>query len=113
MAAFTTVGVGAFIFIGALIVSNAAFNSLGRPGRSTLVNWLKDGALSWPLASWLSLYLGTIGVIFGQALAGVLMGVVAALWGWAFVARLQAEDTPPLDRPSLRPYPNPDRYRRR
>lgn len=113
LTAFTTVGVGAFIFIGALFVSNAAFNSLGRPGRSTLVNWLKDGALSWPLASWLSLYFGAIGVIFGQALAGVVMGLVAAVWGWVFVARLQAEDTPPLDRPSLRPYPNPDRYRRR
>ena len=45
------VGVGGFVFIGALFVSNAAFNNLGRPGRSTLVNWLKDGVLSWPLAA--------------------------------------------------------------
>lgn len=111
--AFTAVGVGAFIFIGALFVSNAAFNSLGRPGRSTLVNWLKDGVLSWPLATWLTFYFGAIGVIFGQALAGVVMGMVAAIWGWVFVARLQAEDTNALDRTPPRPYPNADRYRRR
>ncbi|MGJ8616872.1 MAG: MATE family efflux transporter [Sulfitobacter sp.] len=111
--AFTTVGVGGFIFIGALFVSNAAFNALGKPGWSTLVNWLKDGVLSWPLATWLTLYFGSIGVIFGQALAGVVMGIIAAAWGWAFVARLQAEDTAALDPAASRPYPNPDRYRRR
>ncbi len=111
--AFTTVGVGAFIFIGALFVSNAAFNSLGKPGRSTLLNWLKDGALAWPLATWLTLYFGAIGVIFGQALAGVVMGIIAALWGWYFVSCLQAENEPPLDPALPRPYPNPDRYRRR
>ena len=111
--AFTTVGVGAFVFIGALFVSNAAFNNLGRPGRSTLVNWLKDGVLSWPLATWATLYFGASGVIFGQALAGVVIGTVAAIWGWVFVARLQAKGTNSLDRTPPRAYPNPDRYRRR
>ncbi|MGC1496801.1 MAG: MATE family efflux transporter [Sulfitobacter sp.] len=111
--AFTTVGVGAFIFIGALFVSNAAFNALGKPGRSALVNWIKDGVLSWPLATWLTLYFGAIGVIFGQALAGVVMGIIASLWGWIFVARLQPESEAPLDPAAPRAYPNIDRYRRR
>lgn len=111
--AFTTIGVGAFIFIGALFVSNAAFNSLGKPGWSTFVNWLKDGVLSWPLATWLAMSFGAIGVIYGQAMAGVIMGVIAAIWGWVFVAGLQAEDTATLDPAAPRPYPNPDRYRRR
>jgi Na+-driven multidrug efflux pump len=111
--AFTSVGVGAFIFIGALFVSNAAFNSLGQPGRSTLVNWLKDGVLAWPIATWATLSFGAIGVIYGQALAGVVIGTIAAIWGWRFVARLQAETLPPLDPAAPRPYPNLDRYRRR
>ncbi len=50
--AFAVIGVGGFIFFGALFVSNAAFNNLGKPGRSTLVNWIKDGLLSWPAAVW-------------------------------------------------------------
>lgn len=111
--AFTTVGVGGFVFIGALFVSNAAFNNLGKPGRSTVVNWLKDGVLSWPAAVWLTTYFGSVGVIFGQALAGVVMGALAALWGWVFVTGLEARPTTPLDPATPRPYPNPDRYRRR
>ncbi|MFT5785770.1 MAG: putative MATE family efflux protein [Ascidiaceihabitans sp.] len=111
LAAFTSVGVGGFVFVGALFVSNAAFNNLGKPGRSALVNWLKDGVLSWPLALWLSASFGAVGVIYGQAVAGVIMGTLAALWGWRYVASIKTQDLAAQDAP--RPYPNPDRYRSR
>jgi Na+-driven multidrug efflux pump len=111
--AFTTVGVGGFVFIGALFVSNAAFNNLGKPGRSTLVNWTKDGALSWPLAGVMSLSFGAQGVIYGQALAGGIVGLAAAIWGWHYVNRLKADPPAVLDVDPPRPYPNPDRFRRR
>lgn len=109
--AFTKVGVGGFVFVGALFVSNAAFNNLGKPGRSTLVNWIKDGVLSWPAAALLVGSFGASGVIYGQALAGALMGGLAALWGWRYVAGLgsDADFTPPR----ARPWPSADRYRRR
>ena len=109
--AFTLVGVGGFVFVGALFVSNAAFNNLGKPARSTLVNWLKDAAVSWPLAVWLAPIFGATGVIYGQALAGVLMGAIAALWGWHFVRSLPAMAPVRLDPDRPRPYPNPDRHR--
>ncbi|WP_300062343.1 MATE family efflux transporter [uncultured Roseobacter sp.] len=111
--AFTTVGVGGFMFIGALFVSNAAFNSLGTPGRSTVVNWIKDGALSWPAAAALASFYGAPGVIYGQAAAGALVGGLSALWGWRFVQGLRPVPPETLDLPPARPYPNPDRYRRR
>ncbi|MAM25005.1 MAG: multidrug transporter MATE [Rhodobacteraceae bacterium] len=111
--AFTFVGVGAFVFVGGLFVSNAAFNNLGRPGWSTLVNWIKDGALSWPAAVMLGALFGAPGVIYGQALAGALAGLVAAVWGWVFVQRLGVTLAPVPDPDYPRPYPNPDRYRRR
>jgi Na+-driven multidrug efflux pump len=111
--AFTFVGVGGFVFIGALFVSNAAFNNLGVPGRSTLVNWLKDGVLSWPAAAGLATIFGAPGVIYGQAVAGVVMGLVAAIWGWIYVRGLRGVDPASLDRVPARAYPNPDRYRRR
>lgn len=108
--AFTTVGVGGFVFVGALFVSNAAFNNLGRPGRSTLVNWLKDGALSWPFAALLAGSFGAAGVIYGQAVAGAVIGIAAALWGWHFVGQLGPGTPVEPDLP--RPYPNTDRHRR-
>lgn len=111
--AFTYVGVGGFVFIGALFVSNAAFNALGKPLRSTLLNWLKDGVISWPAAAILASVFGASGVIYGQAAAGVIVGSVSAIWGWRFVQGLGRERDATLDAAPLRPYPNPDRYRRR
>ncbi|WP_299724365.1 MATE family efflux transporter [uncultured Tateyamaria sp.] len=109
--AFTLVGAGAFIFTGGLYVSSAAFNNLGKPGRSTLVGWIKDGVLSWPLAALLASLFGATGVIYGQAAAGALMGGLAALWGWRYVAQLGPEAH--IAHPVARPWPNLDRYRRR
>lgn len=111
--AFSIVGVGGFVFFGALFVSNSAFNNLGKPARSTLVNWIKDGVLSWPLAAGLAVYFGAPGVIYGQALAAAIVGVAAAIWGWRFVNVLQVPDEVALDPAFPRPYPNPDRHRRR
>lgn len=111
--AFTLVGVGGFIFIGALFVSNAAFNNLGRPLWSTLVNWTKDGLLSFPAAALLASAFGATGVIYGQALAGAVMGAIAATWGWFYVKGLQAPEDAVIDPMRPRPYPNPDRYRSR
>ncbi|MEL7093016.1 MAG: MATE family efflux transporter, partial [Pseudomonadota bacterium] len=109
--AFTSVGVGGFVFVGALFVSNAAFNNLGQPLRATLVGWVKDGVLSFPAALWLSAGFGAAGVIYGQALAGALVGGLAALWGWRYVARLgpDAQIAPP----PARTWPAIDRHRRR
>jgi len=109
--AFTLVGAGAFIGLGGLYVSNAAFNNLGKPGRSTLLGWIKDGALSWPMAAGLASIFGATGVIYGQAAAGAVMGALAAFWGWRYVAQLGPEAN--IDPPQARPWPNADRYRRR
>ena len=109
--AFTAVGAGGFIFVGALFVANAAFNTLGKPLRATLLGWLKDGVFSWPMAALMASSFGAAGVIYGQAVAGVLMGTLAALWGWRYVARLGPDSE--LRPPRPRPWPNPDRYRSR
>lgn len=112
--AFTSLGVGGFIFVGLLFVSNAAFNNLGKPQRSTLVNWTKDGVLTWPAAAGMALVFGAPGVIYGQAIAGVIAGTLAVLWGWSYIRTVGVEVTvAPEDLPPPRPFPNPDRYRRR
>lgn len=105
--AFTSVGVGGFIFVGALFVSNAALNNLGKPGRNALVNLIKDGVLSWPMAVWLSTSVGTVGVIYGRVAAGVVTGGLAALQGWRYVASLNLQDAalPTSTEQASRPYP--------
>lgn len=111
--AFTHLGAGGFIFASALFVSTSAFNALGRPGRSTLVNWIRDGVLTWPLAMAGVATFGAVGVIYAQAAASVLVGVLAALWGWHYVQQLCRTALPPLDLEPPRPYAHADRFRRR
>ncbi len=86
--AFTNLAAGGFVFTGLLFVSNAAFNNLGRPLWSTGFNWLRDGGLMFPLCWWAAGALGAQGVVYGQALAGLIVGALAALTAWRFVARL-------------------------
>ncbi len=86
--AFTNLAAGGFVFTGVLFVSNAAFNNLGRPLWSTGFNWLRDGVLMFPLCWWMAHALGAEGVVYGQAMAGVIVGALAALAAWRFVARL-------------------------
>ncbi len=90
--AFTHIGAGAFLFTGAFFVSNAAFNALGRPTRAAVLTWIRDGALTWPVAVWFAGLAGAIGVIYAQAALGVVMGLVSALWGWHFVQTIQSEN---------------------
>lgn len=94
---FAWYAVGAFVFTGALFVSNAAFNNLGRPLWATAANWTRDALLMGPLAFGLgALYAGS-GVIMGQALANTLAGCLAAWIGWRFVRRLGAGRATVLD----------------
>ncbi len=86
--AYTNLAAGGFVFTGILFVGNAAFNNLGRPLWSTGFNWMRDGLLMFPICWWLSAELGAVGVVYGQALAGVAAGLLASLAAWRFVARL-------------------------
>ncbi len=89
--AFTRYAAGAFLFTGALFVANSAFNNLDRPLWSTGFNWARDGVLMYPLALLMGGWLGASGVIYAQALAGVIAGLVAATAGWHYVKRLRTD----------------------
>ena len=83
--AFAYVGSAAFVLVGALFVSNATFNSLGKPTRSTLANWARDGLLMLPAAMLGAAWLAAPGVVYAQALAGGFVGILAALWSLHFL----------------------------
>ena len=88
--AFMLIGAGGYMFAGALFVSNAAFNNLGKPIYSTYCNWFRDGILIYPCCVMMGLWMAAPGVVYGQALAAVLAGTAAVFWGWRFVERLNA-----------------------
>lgn len=86
--AFVHGGAGAFVFTGALFVSNAAFNNLGRPIWSAGFNWARDALATPVLAGLLSSMLGPAGAVWIQAIAAVLVGTVAAIVGWCALGYL-------------------------
>ncbi len=88
LTAFMLFAAGGYIFAGALFVSNAAFNNLGKPLYSTACNWFRDGILIYPCSLAMGWMLAAPGVVYGQALAAILAGSVAVVLGWRFVGRL-------------------------
>ncbi|MDO9640223.1 MAG: MATE family efflux transporter [Pseudotabrizicola sp.] len=68
-----------FFFNGLLFISNAACNNLGRPFLSTLLNWGRHTLGTIPIALWFAGIWGAQGVLIGQAVGGVIYGIVS-LW---------------------------------
>ncbi len=65
-----------FFFNGAIFMANAACNNLGKPLMSTLINWGRHTIGTVPFAWWFSHYWGAQGVLIGQALGGVIFGIL-------------------------------------
>ncbi|MEM8792965.1 MAG: MATE family efflux transporter [Pseudomonadota bacterium] len=95
--AFTLFGAAAYLFTGALFVSNSAFNNLGHPTWSTIFNWSRDALVIPTLAFAIGGSLGATGAVTIQALAGVTVGSVAILWTQRFLRSMRAEDRAKAD----------------
>lgn len=68
-----------FFFNGAIFVANAACNNLGRPFQSTLVNWGRQTLGTVPLVALFAASFGAAGVLWGQAVGGVIFAAIA-IW---------------------------------
>ncbi|MEP0963521.1 MAG: MATE family efflux transporter [Roseobacter sp.] len=79
-----------FFFNGVLFVANATFNNLGHPFYSTFLNWGRNTIGMIPLVMLGSSLMGAQGVLIGQALAGVIFGVLA--WWLAYRVIQKAPD---------------------
>ncbi len=90
---FTHIAALGYVFTGMVFVSNAAFNSLGRPIFSTVINWARDGVLMYPACLLLGTYYAASGVVYGQMAASIVTGIVAVFWGWRFVRGLERNVT--------------------
>ena len=90
-----------WFFNGSVFVCNAAFNNLGHPLRSTGLNWGRHTIGTVPLV-WLgAAWLGAPGVLIGQALGGVIFGLIGVGLARHLMLRQAAGDLPVRERPAF------------
>ena len=86
-----------FVFNGWIFVSNAACNNLGAPMQSTAINWGRHTLGTLPFAMVMGQWWGAKGVLIGQAVGGVLFGVLAIWMALRVIDRLVAPQSQGLD----------------
>lgn len=90
---FCTVVAAGFLFNGALFVANASFNNLGQPVMSTVFNWGRATIGTVPFVLVGASYAGANGVLIGQAVGGIVFGVLAVFFCFREIDRI-AKRTP-------------------
>lgn len=88
---------GLFVFLGALFVANAAFNTLGRPHVSTALNWGRATLGTVPFAAAGGYLAGAPGVLAGNMIGGVAFGLLAVWLAYRWIDELGAKS------PSIKP----------
>ena len=85
----------AFFFNGVIFVGNSAFNNLGHPFYSTVVNWGRHTLGTIPFVLLGAAWFGAPGVLIGQAAGGIVFAALA----WFLALRVMRDDGPraPLD----------------
>lgn len=78
-----------FAFLGALFVSNAAFNTLGRPHFSTVLNWGRALA-TIPFAAAGGYLAGAAGVLAGSMATGLVFGTLAVRLAYRWIDEITA-----------------------
>lgn len=84
-----------FVFMGALFVANAAFNTLGRPQVSTVLNWGRATFGTILPVQLVGAYAGgAAGILWGFMLGGIVFGVLAVWLCYRLIADLAVSMRP-------------------
>ncbi len=81
----------AFVFFGALFISNAACNNLGRPHYSTLFNWGRATLGTIPFVLLGSHFYGAAGALAGNFAGGAAFGILAVVFVFRLITRLEEQ----------------------
>ncbi len=103
---FCLVGGAIWFFNGLLFLGNAAFNNLGFPLRSSLLNWGRATLGTVPPAYLGSALFGTRGIVAGMGIGSLVFGVAGLLLARRTVVRLAERSNtaaPARDRQGLSP----------
>jgi Na+-driven multidrug efflux pump len=84
-----------FLFMGALFVANAAFNTLGRPHYSTLLNWGRATLGTVPFVLLGGKFFGAFGVLAGNMAGGVAFGIIATFSAYRLIEAIGETFKPP------------------
>jgi putative MATE family efflux protein len=87
--------VGAFLFTGALFITNASFNNLHRPGMATTLNFARVFLGIIPAVYLGGSWYGARGVIAGEALGSVAFGLIGAMALFSLVRKLEIHQLTP------------------
>ena len=88
-----------FFFNGVIFVTNAAFNNLGHPFYSTIVNWGRHTAGTIPFVMVGAAWYGAPGVLIGQYVGGAVFALVAFILArWVIAGQMQTQDSEPFAR---------------
>jgi len=78
-----------FLFLGALFIANAVFNTLGRAHFSTALNWGRATLGTVPFVLIGGSLGGAQGVIAGNLFGGIVFGIVAVVLAYRLIDRLE------------------------
>ena len=81
-----------FFFNGVIFVANAAFNNLGHPFYSTVVNWGRHTLGTIPFVLLGAAWYGAPGVLIGQFLGGAVFAMLAVILAWRVMEMKGADD---------------------
>jgi len=81
-----------FLFNGVLFIANSAFNNLGYPTTSTIMNIGKATIGTIPLVYFGGQWFGAIGAVAGQALGAIIFGTIAWIWAQRILKGLGKEN---------------------
>ena len=88
-----------FFFNGVIFVANAAFNNLGHPFYSTIVNWGRHTLGTIPFVLVGAAWYGAPGVLIGQYLGGAVFALIAIVLAWRVMAKeATSSETEPFAR---------------
>ncbi|MEO0914459.1 MAG: MATE family efflux transporter, partial [Pseudomonadota bacterium] len=88
----------AWFFNGVIFVGNAAFNNLGHPFYSTLINWGRNTVGTIPLVILGGWAFGAPGVLIGQAAGGVIFAGVSWVLATRLIAQQETGEAPVRER---------------
>jgi Na+-driven multidrug efflux pump len=77
-----------FAFLGAQFVANAAFNALGRPQFSTVLNWGRASLGTVPFVMAGGALFGAAGVIGGNMVGGVIFGLLSVALCYSYISKI-------------------------
>jgi putative MATE family efflux protein len=84
-----------FVFMGALFVANAAFNTLGRAHFSTMLNWGRATLGTVPFVLLGGKFFGAAGVLAGNMIGGVAFGIIATFSAYKLIDAIGETFKPP------------------